>query len=425
MVQDTSHQDEPAGGRVKLFTRSFIFAALINLLIAVVFFTLVTAMAVFAATEFGAGETAAGFAASAFVVGALVARFMAGKWVNTLGRRRALLISMLVYTVAALAYMAVNSYEMLLALRLIHGMALGFGQTALTAAVFDIIPRSRRGEGAGYFMLATTLPPAIGPLLAIQLTERFGFEPMFITLSVMSAVAFLLGSFMKIPEIIPPNARLRDKLRLSPRDIIEPRAFAVASVAMLLGVGFSSIMTFLNGYARDEGMMSAASLFFLIYSAFMIASRIISGRIQDRFGDNMVLIPAILSFAVAMVFIAWLPGQWALLLAGALAGVGFGALMPALQALITFKITSHRISIGLSTFFIMMDTGFGFAPLLLGPVVEAWGYQAMYAGCVGVILLGLGVYWLVHGRHSVVLGVARRGPRKGEPPPRTTAMPQV
>ena len=416
---------EAGAPKERLFTADFLMATAINLMITTVFFTLVTGMAVYAAGEFSAGQTSAGFAASAFVVGALCARVFAGKWVNTLGRKRIMVICMAVYTLAGLAYLGVTSFEMLVALRVVHGMALGFGQTALTASVFDLIPKSRRGEGSGYYLLANALPPAIGPLLAFQLSERYGFEAMFLSVTAMSAVALIFAVFIRVPEIKPRGARLRDRLVLRPSDILEPRALSIALVAMMLGCSFASVMTFLNGYARSEGMLTAASIYFLVYSGCMLATRLFTGRIQDRYGDNWVLYPAILLFIASMSLLAWAPGTWALVAAGALAGAGFGSMLPALQALITFKVPSPRISIGISTFFILMDTGFGFAPLILGPLVEAWGYQIMYTGCVGVVVLALGLYWLVHGRHDVKQGVARRGPRKGEPPPKTDLMPQV
>ncbi|GAA5223506.1 MFS transporter [Nesterenkonia massiliensis] len=425
MDQDTSRDEQQSPKPERLFTSNFLLATSINLIITTVFFTLVTGMAVYAASEFAAGETSAGFAASAFVVGALFARFLAGKWVNTLGRKRTMVVCMLVYTLAGVAYMGVSSFEMLVGLRVLHGVALGFGQTALTAAVFDIIPRSRRGEGSGYYLLANSLPPAIGPLLAIQLTERFGFDAMFISVTAMSGLAFLFAALITVPEIKPSGTPLRERLRLRPSDIMEPRAISIAVVGMLLGISFASVMTFLNGYARSLGMLDAASIFFLVYSACMLTTRLFTGRIQDRYGDNAVLFPALATFVGSMGLLAWAPGEWAVVLAGALAGAGFGSMLPALQAAITFKVPSHRISIGISTFFILMDVGFGFAPLFLGPLVEHWGYQVMYTGCTAVVVVTLGLYWLVHGRYGVRQGVAARGPRRGEPPPRTGLMPKV
>lgn len=406
VTQDTSPKND--AGKEPLFTGNFLVAVLINLAITTVFFILVTGMAVYAASEFGAGETAAGFAASAFVIGALGARFFAGKYVNSFGRKPTLVICMAVYTLAGIAYPWMGSFEWLIVLRIAHGIALGFGQTALTAAVFDIIPRARRGEGSGYYMLANSLPPALGPLAAIQLSEAYGFEGMFAAVTVISALSFLAACLIKTPEVKPIGVRLRDRLMLRPTDVMEPRAVSIAVVAMLLGITFASVMTFLNGYARAFGMVDFASLYFVVYSATMLAARLVMGKVQDRFGDNAVIYPALIAFTVSMALLAWAPTPIGLVAAGVLAGFGFGSMLPALQAIIASKLRTHRISIGISTFFIMMDLGFGFAPLFLGPFVEAWGYQAMYSGCVGIVVLTLAVYWLVHGKFSVRRGRARK-----------------
>lgn len=401
-------QAETPSTKPRLFTPSFLLAVVVNLLITTVFFTLVTGMAVYAADEFGAGETAAGFAASAFVVGALFARFFAGKYVNVFGRKRILVICLGAYAAAGIAYPMVGSFEGLLVLRALHGVALGFGQTALTAAVFDIIPRTRRGEGSGYYMLANSLPPALGPLAAIQLSEHYGYEGMFHMVTIISALAFLAACLMQTPEVKPIGVRLRDRLILRPKDVIEPGAFSIAFVAMLLGISFASVMTFLNGYAHSKGMVEAASLYFVVYSATMLLARLVMGKIQDRFGDNAVIYPALTAFTVSMTLLAWAPNAAVLVTSGVLAGFGFGSLLPAMQAIIASKLRTHRISIGISTFFIMMDIGFGFAPLFLGPLVEAFGYQIMYAGCVGLVVFTLVSYWWMHGKYSVRQGVARK-----------------
>jgi len=396
-----------------LFTKDFLLAIVINLLLATVFFILITGLAVYAAEEFAAGETAAGFAASAFVVGALGARIFAGKYVNFLGRRRTVLVCLIVYVLAGLAYLWVDSYAMLIALRAVHGISFGFGQTALNAGVFAMIPASRRGEGAGYYLLANSLPPAIGPLAAIQLTQRYDFWAMFLAVTLVSVIGLVFSLFLRLPEDNPWRTTLREKLTLRPRDIIEPRAFKISLVAMLLGIGFASVMTFLNGYARSLNMVDAASLFFVIYAGAVLVSRLFMGRIQDRYGDNWAVYPAVIFYIIAMVLLAWAPNQGVLLAAGVLAGFGFGSLLPVLQAIIASDLPAHRTSIGISTFFIMLDAGFGFSPLLLGPLVSFADYRFMYAACAGVVVVSLVLYWLVHGRHDVHQGVARRTPGAG------------
>lgn len=244
--------------------------------------------------------------------------------------------------------------------------------------------------------------------MAIQLSGHYGYDEMFIVVAVISALGFLLAIPLRVPEVSQGRISWLQRLALRPRDIIEPRAFSIALVAMLVSICFASVMAFLNGYAQSAGFVEAASIYFLVYAAVMLLARMFMGRVQDRFGDNALVYPTLMVFVTSMVLLAWAPDEWAIIISGALAGFGFGAIMPAMQAIIAAKLPSSRISIGLSTFFIMMDSGFGLAPLFLGQFVEAWGYQVMYAACAVVIVLALGLYWVLHGKYSVTQGTARK-----------------
>lgn len=391
-----------------LFTKDFLLAVTINLLMMTAFFALIVGMAVYAAAEFAAGETAAGLAASIFVIGAVLARLFAGKWVNTLGRRRCLVIALAAFSAACASYLLVVDFTLLLALRFVHGVALGFGQTALTASVFDLIPATRRGEGAGYFMLATSLPPALGPALTIYLSERYGFSAVFLGVTLVAIGALSASLIIKVPEVRVAHMKLRDRLSLRPKDVIEPRAFSVALVVLLIGGSFASVMTFLNGFAMSLGMIEVVSIYFAVYSLGVITTRLFSGKLQDKYGDNAVVYPALGIYFCSMILLAWSPHEAILLLSGLLAGFGFGTLLPALQAIIASALPPHRTSIGISTFFILLDGGFGFAPLLLGPLLEWGDYRIMYIACAGLAALNLMLYWFVHGRHKVHHGVSQR-----------------
>ncbi|GAA1148687.1 MFS transporter [Nesterenkonia lutea] len=399
---------EGEDGSSNLFSRSFLLAIGINLCFGMVFFMLVTGMAVYAAAEFSIGQTAAGFAASAFVVGALLARIFAGKYVDFLGRRRTVLVTLVVYVLASVAYLVVDSYEVLILVRMLQGAAFGFGQTALNAGVFSLIPPARRGEGAGYYLVANSLPQALGPLVGIQISQTFGFGALFVSASILAVLALLLALGIRLPEARPPAQSLRQRLMLRPRDVIERRAIPVALVGMMLSVGFASVITFLDSFTRGEQMTNVGSLYFVIFATVVLITRLFVGRLHDRYGDNAVIYPTVVMFFGAMVLLSWSPNEAVVLGSAVLAGFGHGSLMPVLQATIASAVPAHRVSIGLSTFFIFMDSGVGLSPLLLGPLAEAGGYRFMYGACAGLILAAMVVYWLLHGRFDIRQGTPRR-----------------
>jgi hypothetical protein len=53
-----------------------------------------------------------------------------------------------------------------------------------------------------------------------------------------------------------------------------------------------------------------------------------------------------------------------------------------------------------STYFISLDVALGFGPLLLGLFVPFIGFSGMYLMLVGVILAGLELYYVLHGKRD-------------------------
>jgi MFS family permease len=382
----------------KLWSRDFILAIATNLFISMVFYLLMTSMALYAVDRFQASASAAGLAASAFIIGSLFARAFAGRLFDVMGSRRMLLVSMLVFVAASLLYIPVNSLELLLILRLLHGMAFGTGHTALAASVQTLIPPARRSEGTGYFGVSNTLSTAVGPLLAVLLAGTGGYAGIFWFCAACSAAAFGVALILRLPgrQGAAKPVRRRSGTRLA--TVVEPAALPISTVIFLAGAAYSGILAFLTSYTQQRGVPSAAGTFFVVYAAAVLVSRLLVGRLQDRRGDNAVIYPTILAFAAGLALLAVAPSGWTVAAAAVLCGFGFGSLMPCTQAIAVTAAPEVRIGTATSTFYLMLDAGTGIGPVLLGALIPVAGYEGMYLVLSGLVLAGVVLYYFVHGR---------------------------
>lgn len=392
----------------RLWTRAFSLAIAVNFFISLVFYLLMTSMALYAVERFGASDTAAGLTAGSFVLGALAARIFAGKFLDFVGRRRMLLFGLLIYTVASLFYIPAGSLGVLITIRVLHGAAFGLASTAISASVMSLIPAGRRGEGTGYFGISTTLATAVGPFLAVLLVDRTSYGVLYVVTTVCAAASLLVALALKLPERTLTAAETAAKWRMRPADFFEPRAAAVGSLMLVTGVAYSGVLTFLNSYGQEKEMVAAASAFFLIYAGIVFISRFIVGRLQDRHGDNAVVYPILVSFTVGLGLLAWAPNATVLAVAGAFVGMGFGALMPTAQAIAVTVAPDHRIGIATSTFFLILDAGIGLGPFLLGLLIPLTGFSGMYAVLTGLVAAAMVLYHFVHGRFASRRRPARR-----------------
>ena len=386
----------------KLFTRDFLLAGVANLFISMVFYLLMTSMALYAVDRFQASDSAAGLASSVFVIGSVIARLFAGKLLRTMGRKRLAILSLGLFALASVFYIFSSTLFLLLIVRLVHGVAFGMGNTAIATAVQSTIPPARRSEGTGYFGLSTTLSTAVGPFLAVLLSGNGNYTAVFVFCTAFSTAALLFTLLVRMPEPPRPAQKPHAHARRGSfiRSIISPAALPISLVILICGIAYSGIISFLAPFLISKSMAEAASWFFIVYAVTVLISRLFAGRIQDRRGDNAIMYPLLLVFALGMAALAFDPSILTVASAAALTGFGFGALMPCAQAIAVSAVPPAELGVATSTFFLMLDVGIGFGPVALGLLIPHLGYTGMFGMLTVLSVLGIALYFQVHGRHA-------------------------
>ncbi len=385
----------------KIWTKDFIFLLASNFLVALSFYLLMTSMAVYAMQQFKASESSAGLAASIFVVGALFARLFAGRFLDVIGRKKLLYSGLTLFLIASITYLFVTSIGFLLVIRFLHGIAFGISTTILITVSMARLPDDKRGEGTGYFSLSTAAATAIGPFLALYITNNFSYNTMFaycITFSILALVSTALG---KITEVdLTPEQKENLKKGFKLKDFFEKKALPISLLMFISGITYSSIISFINSYAIEINLTKAASFFFVVYAIFLFIGRPIAGKLFDRKGENIVVYPSFVLFACSLLLIAFANNGFILLLAGVFLALGYGTLMSSMQTIAVKVSPPHRLGLAISTFFVCMDAGMGIGAYVIGLIVEQFGFHTMYIILAIAIFLLIPAYYFVHGRKA-------------------------
>lgn len=61
----------------------------------------------------------------------------------------------------------------------------------------------------------------------------------------------------------------------------QKEAIPVAIVMMLIGVTYAAILTYLQAFAVERNLVTAASYFFIFYAVASLVTRPIAGRLMD------------------------------------------------------------------------------------------------------------------------------------------------
>ncbi|WP_214843942.1 MFS transporter [Exiguobacterium sp. s150] len=380
----------------KLWTKDFFIISLVNFFLTLIFFLLMVTIGVHAVTAYGATTSEAGLVTGIFIIGTLVGRLFIGRLIDSIGRRKTLLIGLTFFTATILLYFVDFGVGFLLFTRFVHGLGMGLSSTATGTIVAQVIPAARKGEGIGYYSMSSTLATAIGPFVGLLMSQYTNFSTIFLLCLVIGLISLVSALTVNVPEADNPSI-VRG---FSPSSFVEPKALPIALIIAVAALSFSSVLSYINFYASELDLVEAASIFFLVYSIAVLLSRPLTGRLMDARGANIVMYPAIAVFAVGLFVLSQATTAIGLLVAGALIGLGFGNIQSGTQAIAVKAATPARMGMATSTFFIALDAGLGFGPYLIGLMIPLTGFSMLYLGLAGVVALLLFLYHIMNGRHE-------------------------
>ncbi|TCJ02665.1 MFS transporter [Cytobacillus praedii] len=381
----------------KLWTKDFIIVSSINFLLTLVFYLLIVIIGVYAVDEYHATTSQAGLVTGIFIVGTLIGRLFIGRSIDLIGRKRTLFIGLILYILSTTLYFIHFGIIFLLITRLLHGITLGIASTATGTIVAQIIPETRRGEGVGYYSMSATLATAIGPFVGLYMSQHTSTQIIFSLCLVLGIISLITAFFVYVP-VLEGSAKTNEIKGFKLSQFIEPKAVPIALITLVVAFCYSSVLSFINFFAIEIDLVSAASFFFLVYSIAVLVSRPFTGRLMDVKGANYVMYPAFIFFTAGMLLLGFAHNSVTLLAAGILIGLGFGNMQSCTQA-IAIKLTPpHRMGLATSTFFIFLDAGLGFGPYLLGFFIPITGYSTLYMILGIVVLVSSGLYYVLHGK---------------------------
>ena len=189
------------------------------------------------ADSLGAGPGAIGFLFASYALALLITLPVFGVLSDRVGRRRPMLWGLVGLGGATLLFAFADSYEELVAARLLQGTAGAITWTAGLAAVADVYPPDRRGKALGTALSATAAGGLVGPALGGVLYDWGGYRLPFLVVGGL-ALADGLARSLLLDE--PP--RHVDEGHPSLRRLMAERSVWVISGIVILGATLFSLM---------------------------------------------------------------------------------------------------------------------------------------------------------------------------------------
>lgn len=384
-----------------LWTAPFVYIILINFFTYLGNFMLMSTLPLHI-LNIGGKEILAGLITGIYSLTGLLVRLQIGKLLDKKERKIIMLGGLTVLLLVILSYNIVAySIPLLFILRAIHGVGWSTATTSTGTIASDIIPATRRNEGMGYFSVSISIAMIFGPGLGLYMLEHYNHIFLFLISAVFILLALLAG--LKKSEyssgefgVIKPISGKLTKIEAGQNKktaAIERTALWPSFIFFIIVMTYTTIMIFLPPYARDKGVADI-STFFIVMALAMVLTRITTGRIADRYGISKVIVAGMVLIAVALQILSFAASLSIFLISAVIYGFGYGAVQPALNALVISLAPVERRGAANATFLGSMDMAGIIGAIVWGIVAQAFGFMYIYSASVILVLISIALYFI-------------------------------
>lgn len=341
--------------------------------------------------ELGATYKQLGFLMTGYSIAYAAMTVFSGRMSDQYGRKKILLLSIILSILASTGYYFATSPMMLLAFRTLEGMSRGMLWPVAEAIVADNTNFEGRGKAMGHFSAAYGGGVATGTLTGGYIMEYMGLTQVFPFYPILGIIVFgtvLLGVKEAVGE---------DHYHGSPRQgSMKNLYLEVKKIWPICYVGFAyagflySIWGLLSKVANTFGVAHLGiGVIFTFFWLSRLSAFIICGRAIDWFGRKKVFLAGIIfcsisagSFLIASEF-------YIFLFAALLGGVGTGIIFPLSITLVADFASPKYRGFGMGFLELVMGMGMIIQTAISGILGELAGVHMTFFFTFLVMLIAL------------------------------------
>src|SRR5699024_6486045 len=341
---------------------------LLNLFIAFLGIGLVIPVLPSVMNELHLSGSMVGYLVAAFAMTQLLVSPIAGKWVDTVGRKKMIIIGLFLFSMSELLFGLGQGVNMLFASRLLGGVSAAFIMPAVTAFIADITTTEARSKGLGYMSAAINTGFIIGPGIGGFLAEFGTRVPFFVA----AGFAFLAAIFsflaLEEPERNHPQEYIKEKISGFKR-LFNPLYFPAFIIILISSFGLAAFDSIFSLFVDHKYAFTPKDIAIVITGGGIVgavAQVLLFDKLTKLFGE-IKLIAYCFMFATVFVFlITVVDYYYAILFVTIFIFVGFDLMRPAVTSYLSKAAHNEQGYVsGMNSMF----TSFG---NILGPIIGGW-----------------------------------------------------
>ncbi|WP_445488688.1 multidrug effflux MFS transporter [Niallia sp. 03133] len=236
---------------------------------------------------------------SFFLIGLAGGQLIAGPLSDSMGRKKPLLIGLIVYTITSLLCVFSPSIYILIVLRLLQGIAGSAGIVISRAVVRDLYSGKELTKFFALIALVNGAAPIVAPVLGGQFLRFSTWQGIFIVLCLIGLVMLISVHFL-LPETLPAEKRIIGGLKntvITFKRILTNRSFL--GFALSQGFIMASMFSYISGspFVIQDVFGASPQLYSIIFAVnglgIVIATQV-TGRLAGKYDEKKLFISGLL-----------------------------------------------------------------------------------------------------------------------------------
>ncbi|OIO29048.1 MAG: MFS transporter [Nitrospirae bacterium CG1_02_44_142] len=354
----------------------------------------------------GAGPEAIGFAVGISTVTGIFFKLPAGALSDVIGRKKTMLIGVVVFAVVPFAYLFIRDYSLLILIRFIHGFATAIYGPVSMAVVMDVAGR-KKGEMLSWFSSVTIIGNLVGaPVGGFILYSMSAGSPSlaeFQAVYIVSGIAGMLSLLIalkllthsekveKVKSLKESYGRFLSGIKEVASD---KRVLITSNMEGLQNMTVGALEAFLPIYAVKVAGLNEfqAGLLWGIQVLATILSKPVMGKASDRYGRKPLITIGMLLCAVSFGTMPLLRDFYLLMLAAIVFGFGEAFVTSSSAALVADICKEKHFGTAMGTFGTIFDVGHASGPIVAGILIVRFDYLYSFWIMSAILVMAVPVF---------------------------------